>query len=487
MRRDDLDDLVLVDRRAEVGRRREVPRLALVLRHRVVRDLLHEVLEEPVLAAVRQQRVDRDREHLLADERAEQRGDLGLRESGDRAQPLERERAAEDGPVLQEPALRRLQAVQPRGDQRLEGLGHLERLDRPLQPERAVLADQDPAVDQHPDGLHRIERDALGALEDALPDVVGEPRDRIAEQGAHLVAVERLQEDRREVAGAGAPARPALRELRPRERQHEDRPVARPLHQILDEIEQRAVGPVDVLEHHDRRSLIGDPLEEDPAGREQVLLVADATLLEPEQVTEARPDEPALVRVGDVPLDRLRELGRCGRRLLVLEDPGPSADHLGERPERNALAVREAPSLVPPDVGDQPVDVFLQLPDQPGLPDPGDPLHGDQVDLPVLGGVVEQILDQAELAIAAGEGWLDRGHPAEPPEADDPVGPPELDRGLLALQLERAGRFVGDHRVGGAHRRLPDEDRAGRRDRLDPRGGVHEIARHHALVLGRRA
>ena len=182
-------------------------------------------------------------------------------------------------------------------------------------------------------------------------------------------------------------------------------------------------------------------------------------------------------------LDRLRELGGCGRRLLVLEDPGPSADHLAERPERDALAVREAPSLVPPDVGDQPVDVFLQLPDQPRLPDPGDPLHGDQVDLPVLGGVVEQILDQAKLAIAAGEGWLDRGHPAEPPEADDPVGPPQVDRRFLALQLERTGRLVGDHRVGRAHRRLPDEDRAGRRDRLDPRRGVDEIARHHPLML----
>ena len=65
---------------------------------------------------------------------------------------------------------------------------------------------------------------------------------------------------------------------------------------------------MDVLEHHHRRSLLGDPFEEDPAGREQVLLVADAALLQPEQVPEAGRDETALGLVGDVPLDRRGEL-----------------------------------------------------------------------------------------------------------------------------------------------------------------------------------
>ncbi len=241
---------------------------------------------------------------------------------------------------------------------------------------------------------------------------------------------------------------------------------------------------MDVLEHHDRRSPIGDPLEEDPAGREQVLLVADASFFESEQVPEPRPNESALVGVGDVLLDRLRELRGCRGRLLVLGDPRPPPDHLGERPERDTLAVGQAAPLVPPHIGDEPVDVFVQLPDQPGLPDPGDPLHGDHVDLPVIRGIVEQILDQSQLAIAACEGRLDRGHPPEPAESDDPLGPPEIDRGFLAFELERAGRLVGDHGIGRAHRGFADEDGAGRRDRLDPRGGVHEVAGDHALVLG---
>ena len=104
------------------------------------------------------------------------------------------------------------------------------------------------------------------------------------------------------------------------------------------------------------------------------------------------------------------------------------------------------------------------------------------MDLLVLGGVVEQLLDEAQLPIAAGERRLDRGCPPESAEPDHPVGPPELDRGLFALELEHARGLVRDHRIGGAHRRLADEDGAGRRHRLDPGGGVHEVARNHPLM-----
>ena len=172
------------------------------------------------------------------------------------------------------------------------------------------------------------------------------------------------------------------------------------------------------------------------------------------------------------------------------EDPRPRAipraapDHLRECPERDALAVGEAAALVPPDVVDQPVDVFVQLPDQPGLPDAADPLHGDQMDLPVVRGIVEELLDQSKLRsrpVKGGSIAVDRPAPAE---TDDPHGSPEIDAACLAFQLERAGRLVGDHGVGRPHRGFADEDGAGLGDRLDARGGVHEVAGDHALVLG---
>ena len=54
--------------------------------------------------------------------------------------------------------------------------------------------------------------------------------------------------------------------------------IARPFDQVLDEVEEHAIRPVDVFEHHDRRPLVGDPLKQS-ARREQVLLVACARLL----------------------------------------------------------------------------------------------------------------------------------------------------------------------------------------------------------------
>ena len=47
-----------------------------------------------------------------------------------------------------------------------------------------------------------------------------------------------------------------------------------------------------------------------------------------------------------------------------------------------------------------------------------------------------------------------------------------------------AGVPVRDGGFGGAPGDLPDEHRAGRCGGLDPAGGVHEVAGHHALALG---
>ena len=116
---DDLDDLVLLgapDRRQEL-RGREVLRLALLLRDRLVGDVLDDVLEERVLAALGRARVGLDREDLLADQRGEQRLELCLGQAGQRRQPRLGERLAEHGTVLDEPALLWRQAVEPGRDQ----------------------------------------------------------------------------------------------------------------------------------------------------------------------------------------------------------------------------------------------------------------------------------------------------------------------------------------------------------------------------------
>ena len=204
-----------------------------------------------------------------------------------------------------------------------------------------------------------------------------------------------------------------------------------------------------------------------------------------EQVREPGCDEAPLRLVDHVLLHRCPELRHGRRGFFVLEDPGAAPDHLGECPERDALPVGQATTLVPPDVVDQPVDVLVQLPDQPGLPDAADPLHGYEVDLPVVGGVVEELLDQTELSVATRERWFEhRRSPGRLPETDDRDGSPELHGLGLALQLEDPAALVRDHVVGRSHRRLAHEDGAGVRDRLDAGGGIDQVPGDHPLTLG---
>ena len=113
----------------------------------------------------------------------------------------------------------------------------------------------------------------------------------------------------------------------------------------------------------------GQPLEERPPGREQLVPPAGRRLADAEQGEQGRLDPASLLLVGDVRREHLGDL-RARRRLVVgLEQAGPVADHLAERPERDALAVGWAAAVVPPDGLDEPVDVLEELPGQPGLAD----------------------------------------------------------------------------------------------------------------------
>src|SRR5581483_5873734 len=99
---------------------------------------------------------------------------------------------------------------------------------------------------------------------------------------------------RRVPTGARACSRPtALYELGSRERHHEDGEVPRPLQQVLDEVEQRAIRPLHVLEDHHDGQLLCESLEEQAPGGEQVLLVRRGSLLQAQEVREPGFDPPA--------------------------------------------------------------------------------------------------------------------------------------------------------------------------------------------------
>ena len=84
---------------------------------------------------------------------------------------------------------------------------------------------------------------------------------------AHRIVGERLEGEADERPRARPPARPALDQLGPSERDDRQRHARAPVEHVVDEVEQAGVGPVEVLEQEDDRSGRGDPLEERRARR----------------------------------------------------------------------------------------------------------------------------------------------------------------------------------------------------------------------------
>src|SRR4051794_19089596 len=98
----------------------------------------------------------------------------------------------------------------------------------------------------------------------------------------------------------------------------------------------------------------------------------------------------------------------------------------------------------------------------------------------LLGRAVEELLEQAELAVAPDERWFEAGRPSLAAAVrDHALCPPELRRFALALQLVGPCVLVGDRGVAGPASQVTDQDRSGLGGRLDPGGGVDEVACDH--------
>ena len=298
-----------------------------------------------------------------------------------------------------------------------------ERLDRAGGPVHVALARQQAAVEQHAHRLDGVERNTLGPVQDVGAKAVRQPRDEAVQQGLHRASRERLERERRRVARAACQAG----KLGPRQREDEDRMAARPVEQVVDEVDQAGLGPLEVLEDEHARAGVGEPFEEQAPGREELLPVGLDAVAQAEQVGEPRLEPRALVGVGDVGGQAGAQLEERLVRRLLLADPRPHAHHLRERPVGDALAVGETPAAVPPDLLDEAVDVLLELPREPRLADAGDADRRDEVRAPLLGRRVEELLHEAQLALAADERRLEALRAERPaPRGGHPHGAPEL-------------------------------------------------------------
>ena len=168
------------------------------------------------------------------------------------------------------------------------------------------------------------------------------------EQLAHVRLGQRLEVDRDEVALAGAPRRASLDQVRPRQGDDVDRQSAAPLEQVVDEVEQAGVGEVHVLE---------DAARPCPARR-----CARRTCAR-RRTAGRRPCRPRR-RAGSAARARStsrssgsvthcstvsRDLVARGLLVVLLGQTGALADHLAQRPEGDALAVRRRAAAVPVD------------------------------------------------------------------------------------------------------------------------------------------
>ena len=90
----------------------------------------------------------------------------------------------------------RIERVEPGRDQRVEGLGHVERVDCADGDEAVVTQREQAAVEQHPHRLDRVERNAVRALADRLAQRVRQPGREPVQEGVHRGAVQWFERER---------------------------------------------------------------------------------------------------------------------------------------------------------------------------------------------------------------------------------------------------------------------------------------------------
>ena len=189
------------------------------------------------------------------------------------------------------------------------------------------------------------------------------------------------------------PVRPRLEQLVACEADQQDRHALDPAGQVLDQVQQRRLGPVDVVEDDDQRPLRGERLEQLPDGPEDLLRRSAAA--EPDRGGDAVGDHsprPAATRPAPQPLERL----------LVVEcvvEPGGRLEDRPDRPVGDALAVRNAPSRE----GARAVRGRDELTHQPGLADPGGAEHGYELAALLRDGPLVRGDHEAELVLPPGE------------------------------------------------------------------------------------
>ena len=137
-----------------------------------------------------------------------------------------------------------------------------------------------------------------------------------------------------------------------------------------------------VVDHqHHGVLVIAHPVQEGRPGGEKILARKGADSTHAQQRSEPGRQPRAFLGVGHVAVQADFEqdsLVLVTAERVVGHQLEAATDRFGQREERHALAVRQAPAAVPPHRGAQTVGVRLELPPQPGLDHAGLTVHDEQ-------------------------------------------------------------------------------------------------------------
>ncbi len=435
-----------VARLEPVSEPRVQPR-AQLLRHRRVGDVADQHMVEAEAVVAGKERAVGAYE-LLAPERQQRAADPRsggvIEQLADRAAV---EEAALDRAALDDGALLRLEPVDARGEERLDRRRHRVGLGVVAEVREQLLDEERVPFRGRDDPLAQLRRELV--------------RERVDEL-VRVVVAERLEDDERRAPTRRSPRRPHVEEIGASGAEDEDRCVARRVRDVLDQVEQRRVGPVDVVDDQHERPRRGERLEHSPerpgglVGRAASVPLADRPGDEPRREVAVSVAREELVEIADVAHDvREREVGHA------LAVGSAAADHdprlVGERVEQLARESR--------------------------LPDPGRADDRGERGGAARDRVVERGAEQRELVPPADERGRDRpgerGHVR--PEPDKPVGGERL---ALALGVEGRRRLgvdeVRDGRIGSR----AEQHLAGLGRLLEPGRDVDGVAGRQLLVPG---
>ena len=233
-----------------------------------------------------------------------------------------------------------------------------------------------------------------------------------------------------------SPAGTAVEELRPRRCQHKQG-ARRLAQEMLQEIEQRLLGPVEILDHDDRGPSRCDLVEElDPgtveplSGDERVQVACDVE-------AQGQPEDLA---VAEALADDVQR--------VALQQPEVLLEHLPERPVRDSTPVCEAAAAEHERRERLGFEPLPELSDEARLPDAGIAHDRHEMKLLAANGTLVRRCDQLKLRRPPHERAPQAAHATRPRQRHGTPKRPARDATRLSLrfgyervaELERAGR-----------------------------------------------